>query len=355
MMAETEMNINSQFFEGVEKLLEIWFTRADGNLKQCDLRKIPRQQWENMLKIVHCEIISFVSNDRVDAYVLSESSMFVSRRRFILKTCGTTTPLQCLEPLLMLVKQYAGFNEVEDVFYSRKNFKRPDLQKHPYCSFEEEVSFLDNFFDDGEGYIMGDCTSNDCWYLYTLTPPNNKLSCRQLSNNAASSDPDQTLEVLMTDLDPKVMSIFTRLESSSAAEATKNSGIAKIIPNMVIDDYLFEPCGYSMNGISKNGYYMTIHITPEPEYSYVSFETNVPQASYKDIVSRVIDTFKPGNVVVTIFANKASQTQPGGATAHARGLEKWLGSSGELHRQEVKCCQLKNYDLSFAVYTKFPS
>ncbi|RZF45934.1 hypothetical protein LSTR_LSTR008311 [Laodelphax striatellus] len=349
MMAETEMNMNSQFFEGVEKLLEIWFTRADGNLKQCDLRKIPRQQWENMLKIVHCEIISFVSNDRVDAYVLSESSMFVSRRRFILKTCGTTTPLQCLEPLLLLVKQYAGFNEVEDVFYSRKNFKRPDLQKHPYSSFEQEVSFLDNFFDDGEGYIMGDTTSNDCWYLYTLTPPNNKISCR-LTNNAPS-DPDQTLEVLMTDLDPKVMNIFTRHESSSAAEATKNSGIAKIIPNMVIDDYLFEPCGYSMNGISKNGYYMTIHITPEPEYSYVSFETNVPQASYKDIISRVIDTFKPGNVVVTIFANKASQTQPAGDT---RDLVK-LGSGGHLLRQEVKCCQLKNYDLSFAVYTKFPS
>ena len=42
--------------------------------------------------------------------------MFVARRRFILKTCGTTTPLQCLKPLMLLVEQYAGFDEVEVTF-----------------------------------------------------------------------------------------------------------------------------------------------------------------------------------------------------------------------------------------------
>ena len=30
------------------------------------------------------------------------------------------------------------------------------------------------------------------------------------------------------------------------------SGIDQILPCMKIDDYLFEPCGYSMNGILKN-------------------------------------------------------------------------------------------------------
>lgn len=33
----------------------------------------------------------------------------------------------------------------------------------------------------------------------------------------------------------------------------QKSGIELLIPDMVIDDYLFEPCGYSMNGISKFG------------------------------------------------------------------------------------------------------
>ncbi|CAF4928540.1 unnamed protein product [Pieris macdunnoughi] len=69
-MAETEIISNSdnneQFFEGVEKLIEIWFTPV----QHADLRKITRQQWENVLKIVRCEIISFTQSDQVDAYVL---------------------------------------------------------------------------------------------------------------------------------------------------------------------------------------------------------------------------------------------------------------------------------------------
>ncbi|CAG2057762.1 unnamed protein product, partial [Timema podura] len=76
----------------------------------------------------------------------TESSMFITQHRFILKTCGTTTPLQCLQPLLLLVEQYAGFDDVKEVFYSRKNFKRPELQMNPYQAFEQEVSLLNTYF-----------------------------------------------------------------------------------------------------------------------------------------------------------------------------------------------------------------
>jgi len=31
-----------EFFEGVEKLLEVWFTTQSGNTENCDLRRIPR-------------------------------------------------------------------------------------------------------------------------------------------------------------------------------------------------------------------------------------------------------------------------------------------------------------------------
>lgn len=41
-MADSEVNNGAQYFEGVEKLLELWFTKSEGNTKQCDLRKIPR-------------------------------------------------------------------------------------------------------------------------------------------------------------------------------------------------------------------------------------------------------------------------------------------------------------------------
>jgi S-adenosylmethionine decarboxylase len=51
---------------------------------------------------------------------------------------------------------------------------------------------------------------------------------------------------------------------------------------------------------------MTIHITPENEFSYVSFESNIAASSYGDLIERVINTFKPGKFIVTVFANKVS-------------------------------------------------
>ena len=53
---------------------------------------------------------------------------------------------------------------------------------------------------------------------------------------------------------------------------------------------------------------MTIHITPEPDFSYVSFESNIPLASYSDMIQRVLDTFLPGKFVLTIFANRVCQS-----------------------------------------------
>ncbi|XP_029168960.1 S-adenosylmethionine decarboxylase proenzyme isoform X1 [Nylanderia fulva] len=362
-MADTKDDV--QFFEGVEKLLEIWFTSSKGlKQHQGDLRQIPRQKWESLLKMVRCEIISFCRNDQVDAYVLSESSMFVSKRRLILKTCGTTTPLQCLEPLLELVEEYTGFDDVEvkdasdtseestrnrentlriyNVFYSRKNYKKPELQISPHQTFEEEVALLDSLFPDGSAYCMGS-PETDCWYLYTLIR----------DKSLQDPEPDQTLEILMTQLDPDVMSIFTRDVCSSADEATVKSGIDKLIPNMIIDDFLFEPCGYSMNGVSKNGSYMTIHITPEPEFSYVSFECNVPEKSYDEIIRRVLNTFKPDKFVVTIFANTQSA-----AANYPRDLKErsdYLNRTGDWLRTNVQYCHFSSYDLTCAFFSRFPS
>lgn len=47
------------------------------------------------------------------SFSVSESSMFVSKRRFILKTCGTTLLLQALVPLLELAREYCGFDAIE--------------------------------------------------------------------------------------------------------------------------------------------------------------------------------------------------------------------------------------------------
>ena len=62
----------------------------------------------------------------------------------------------------------------------------------------------------------------------------------------------------------------------SSRATTEASGIADVFPNMDVDDYVFEPCGYSMNGLCGDEY-STVHITPEAGFSYCSVEhSNVP-------------------------------------------------------------------------------
>ncbi|XP_067620854.1 S-adenosylmethionine decarboxylase proenzyme [Eurosta solidaginis] len=326
------------FFEGVEKLLEIWFDDSDN--EDYDLRRIPRANWETLLQAVKCEIISFSKNDAIDAYVLSESSMFVSKRRWILKTCGSTTLLKSLKPLLELVPQY-GFNEITDMFYSRKNFSRPELQAFPHRGFCEEVEYLDTLFEEGRSYCLGSI-NRECWYLYTFST--NK-HIKRPPRIHESSEPDQTIEILMQNLDNEIMCKFSKEKFSTSAEVTKATGIDKLLPDMDIDDFLFDPCGYSMNGISANGEYMTIHITPESNFSYVSFESNVSRNNYAELINRVVKTFKPGKFVITIFANK---TSPAYATMKELELEYTEVTSWK--RSNMQYCSFPLYNLLFAQF-----
>merc|ERR1719167_705769 len=203
----------TNFFEGVEKLLEVWFTGSrKGDAEESDLRNIPRSSLVSLLSIVNCSIVSTTTNSKVDAYVLSESSMFISKRRFILKTCGTTTPLDCIEDLTRLVRKYTAFDTVEEIFYSRKNFQRPELQKHPHRNFSQEVEILEKYFGAGAAYCMGSLNS-DCWYIYTMKDFSRKMT----------SEPDQTIEILMSDLDPDIMHIFHQENSANAQEAREKS------------------------------------------------------------------------------------------------------------------------------------
>jgi len=50
--------------------------------------------------------------------------------------------------------------------------------------------------------------------------------------------------------------------------------------------------------------YFTVHVTPQVECSYVSFETNLEQESYTSLINKVITIFKPQKCTVSLFASK---------------------------------------------------
>ena len=70
------------------------------------------------------------------------------------------------------------------------------------------------------------------------------------------------------------------------------SGIADLVPGMTLDELVFNPCGYSANGI-LDGSYFTIHVTPQPYCSFASFETNLPLEQYTALIAQVVAIFQP--------------------------------------------------------------
>jgi S-adenosylmethionine decarboxylase len=310
------------------------------------------------------------------------------------------------------------------IFYSRKNFHYPNQQRGPHRSWRDEVRFLDRLFLGGSAYMIGKM-NGEHWYLYItdpdtqLTPPSSpdtelphtetKLLSVPRENYIGGDEEqeDETLEILMTDLDEKNARQFYLEDASAVAEgryfqqfrkARKNAmaalgevngmkpvyagndnnrvvythatddanfdvfeqissdhssfssndespntlpeelsteghalgtvvaetcGLADVYPtskypDAIIDSYLFTPCGFSANGVvpvpnissdKRATHYFTVHVTPEPQCSYASFETNVPMRQSgretADLVEQVVKIFRPGRFSVTFFEAKA--------------------------------------------------
>jgi S-adenosylmethionine decarboxylase len=276
-------------FEGPEKRLEIDFKKNPNRpLGLREMSSDDNAKWQEMLDFAKCTIISTTKNEHFDSYVLSESSLFVYPYKVMIKTCGTTTLLRVIPKLM----QYAASLDltVEFVMFSRKNFLFPQQQVFPHRTWEEEVSYLNKFFD-GQDFLFGH-VHGDHWYLYLA-------DYSQHEPRIAASE--KTIEIMMHKMDPSSAERF--FKKDSVGERDKFPGVADLIPGSTTDEFNFSPCGYSMNGL-KDETYWTIHVTPESHCSYASFETNLSLASYSKLVSNVADFFVPEIFTVALFIER---------------------------------------------------
>ena len=134
-------------FEGYEKRLEVTFFEPsvfadpDGQ----GLRALTKAQLDEILNPAECTIVSSLSNEYLDSYVLSESSLFVFPYKIVIKTCGTTKLLLSIPPIIRLAESISL--TVRSVRYTRGSFIFPHAQSYPHRSFTEEVSVLDAHFE----------------------------------------------------------------------------------------------------------------------------------------------------------------------------------------------------------------
>lgn len=354
-------------FEGPEKLLELWFSPTDCELPAGwpadGLRAIPLHEIELLLGIVHCEILSKVSSQQLDAYLLSESSLFVYRNKLILKTCGTTTTLLCFEKLRELVHRYCldpafEFRNIYRVFYSHRSFMFPDRQQAVHRSWDAELACLNTHFDSAtsNAYVLGSppgpaassrSAPDETWHLYT-NGTNQFAGCSAGRSSAA----DITVELLMTELDPASAAQF-ELPSAAAqhaaisnpdtqdvghvvgAQLLRRSGLDRIVPedpacdsDTKHDAFAFTPCGFSSNTILRGDRYYTIHVTPENGWSYASFETNFSPSpdhhadglGLHAIVLRVLRAVRPGRFALVVCAEPSADL-PASLDAALDGLQ----------------------------------
>lgn len=325
-------------FEGPEKKLEVFFHPPDA---ATGLRSFGADDWTEVLAAASCSILHVESNAQFDAYLLSESSLFVYPHKAVLKTCGTTTLLLVMPKLLALAKQIGA--PLSHVHYSHLRYKYPHLQLYPHASFDEEKACLSRALEghaaDVAASILGpEGGTAACWYALCAnaatastaagatagavattkaaavkaTPPP-AMSPATAPRVAPSASDEAVLEVAMEGLDPSVCATFVGTSpmhaglsgKALATSMSRASGITDLVAGAILDDWAFEPCGYSMNALRDEHYY-TVHITPEPHCSYASFETTDPAYCTPEKLAAVLAIFQPSTFTLTLTTRTAA-------------------------------------------------
>jgi S-adenosylmethionine decarboxylase len=254
-------------FEGPEKKLEVILSQP-----LAGLRTNADGRWDRIAGASGSEIISSAATEVLDSYLLSESSLFIWDDRILMITCGQTNLVNAIPEILGVVHR----DRVALLFYERKNLMYPDSQP---SDFEAETARIGEHFP-GKSYRLGPANHDHVHIFYS-------------SHASMHADEDATLELLMHDLHPDAMLMYTPEGGQTASDIVRLTGIDCLYPDMTIDAHLFAPYGYSLNAISGAGYF-TIHVTPQSSGSYASFETNLVQGDYLEVVNRVLHIFQPG-------------------------------------------------------------
>lgn len=259
-------------FEGTEKKLELI-------VENCNLRSWGRSYFEQAIEKSGAKILSVISNDHIDAYLLSESSMFVYDDSIIIITCGKTCILNTFEFLIKKIKN----DNILYFFYERKNPMFPKDQKY---TFTEDARRLNKIIK-GKAYVFGSIYENHVCLFHNDT----NLSFDKING---------TIEILMQDLPDETKNSF------ADKQKIKDLKLDNLIENFQIDSYFFNPIGFSLNAIKGDKYY-TFHVTPDNLSSYASFETNYVFKSnkeYQSVIDRVLGIFKPNTFDIIQFRSK---------------------------------------------------
>jgi len=261
-------------FEGTEKKFEL--TIGEGGP---GLRSLGRPFWGRLVELADATILSSISSGSCDAYLLSESSLFVWDRKILMITCGTTRLPRAAVALL----EELDLAAVTGFFYERKNEMFPHMQ--PTSFLDDAETFARKL--PGRAYQFG---HKDLHHLNLFS----------LERDGGAAADDGTIEMLMYGLDEEVRERFSR-GRQGAEWLHADSSLAGHVTDAIVDEHQFEPSGYSLNALAGDRY-STLHVSPNTVGSYASFETNlVHPKEMGPLVEDVAKLFRPRAFDLVVF------------------------------------------------------
>lgn len=297
------------YFEGPEKKVELVVSP-----KGPPLRSLGTAWWASVVAKADAKILSKVSNEDCDAYLLSESSLFVYDDRVLMFTCGRTTLAKAVVKMLERIPS----RRILSLIYERKNELFPHYQR---SSFYTDAALLDRRLR-GRALRFGPQDEHHVYLFHLRRPYDPEMR-------------DTTLEILMHDISPRARDIFCSGSRHNLSYIQSRTDVREIFPGFQVDDHLFRPMGYSLNAIRRRHYY-TVHVTPEESGSYVSFETNVPLGAraYGDTLEKVLSIFEPRTFDLVLFQMPARSGVPARLGYSSRGeSSEYLGCGYEVRYQ----------------------
>lgn len=276
--------MDRHFFEGAEKKVELVLSDEGPSL-----RSLGRPFWERIVEAAGAKILSAIGSADCDAYLLSESSLFVLDRKLLMITCGATRLIDAVTLILQSIPP----EQVEFFVFERKNEVLPHAQS---SGFRDDAMRLGRLLP-GEAYRFGNEDEHHV-FLY------------HHGRDFKGVDEDATIELLMYGLPTEVAALFDQRSSSDRVEAERAQRLRALLPNVQIDEHLFAPSGYSLNGL-RGDRYTTIHVTPQEYGSYASFETNdLTATDGPSWVRSTLELFRPRAFDLVLFDRDAETIPP---------------------------------------------
>ncbi|ESE42705.1 adenosylmethionine decarboxylase [Shewanella decolorationis] len=264
------------FFEGAEKKLEIRLTPNMVSLRQQECGF-----WSTLVACANAEILSTIRNPACDAYLLSESSLFVWDDKILLLTCGNSTLVDAACHFINAV----GVEHIAALCYQRKNEYQAQLQS---TSFVDDIAQLRTLIP-GKAFRVGHLDSHHHYLFCT-----DNLFC---IDNQAMLSTETCLELMMYHIRGELAD-YLKLPTQTEQGIYQRLGLQQLFPDFQFDMHCFQPTGFSLNGI-RGADYITLHITPstgQGDSSYVSFETNLDLTVYPyPLVAQMIKLFMPSS------------------------------------------------------------